>query len=226
MLRNIHKVIALAVAAFSMAQQMAFACPCQEVKPIPAASINKADYCVETGLKFLNSDEYKKEFASAIDSARKVCEEHKGEPNVCVVSDIDETLLDNSRSYKEHPEYTWPQRHDWLLQGNAPTLQQTADFLFWARKNGYAIFLITGRHESERLATTENLVRDDVSYDALYMRGNDDKRLAEDMKAEYRQAIEKMGFKVIVNIGDQVSDLAGGSAVDCEKLPNKLYFVP
>jgi hypothetical protein len=34
-----------------------------------------------------------------------------------------------------------------------------------------------------------------------------------------------MGFKIVVNIGDQDSDLAGGFALDGEKLPNKLYFV-
>lgn len=34
-----------------------------------------------------------------------------------------------------------------------------------------------------------------------------------------------MGFKIVVNIGDQVSDLVGGYALDCEKLPNKMYFV-
>ncbi len=104
-------------------------------------------------------------------------------------------------------------------------MKQTAELLDWARKKGFAIFFVTGRPESLRAATIRNLVRNGIAYDGLYLRADKDNRSAIDVKTEIRRKIELMGFKVVVNIGDQVSDLVGGYAVDCEKLPNKIYFV-
>jgi predicted secreted acid phosphatase len=85
--------------------------------------------------------------------------------------------------------------------------------------------LITGRPESDRKPTILNLVRDQVSYDGLYLRDHHGGPPAEEYKTAVRQQIEKMGFKIVVNIGDQFSDLAGGYSLDCEKLPNKMYFI-
>ena len=35
-----------------------------------------------------------------------------------------------------------------------------------------------------------------------------------------------MGFTILVNVGDQDSDLAGGHAVRPFKLPNPMYYIP
>jgi hypothetical protein len=41
-----------------------------------------------------------------------------------------------------------------------------------------------------------------------------------------RQKIQEMRYKIIVNIGDRFSDLAGGHAERVFKLPNPYYFIP
>lgn len=45
-------------------------------------------------------------------------------------------------------------------------------------------------------------------------------------KSGARAKLEKHGFKLIVNVGDQESDLAGGHADRAFKLPNPFYFTP
>jgi predicted secreted acid phosphatase len=198
------------------------ACPCSEIKPI-AQDTNPNR---QAGIAYTYSKEYAKEFNKAITDAYKACKQHIGEENIAIVSDIDETLLDNREGLAKLSEFDYSQFIDWINKANAPTLKPTAQFLKWARKNNFAIFLITGRKENERLPTIVNLLRRDIAYDGLYMRPNDNHDSADVFKSQIRQKIEKTGFKIIVNIGDQISDLLGGSALDCEKLPNKIYYVP
>lgn len=178
------------------------------------------------GIDFSHTPAYKTEFKSAVADARKAASKHIGQPNVAIVADIDETLLDNREFFSKHPEFKWGEFNKWIEEARAPALKETAEFLAWARQNGFAIFLITGRMEKDRRGTIKNLIHAGVSYDGLFMRPDGDHRAAQDVKTPLRDAIEKMGFKVVVNIGDQWSDLVGGHAEDCEKLPNRMYFVP
>ena len=207
---------------FAVSAQALFACPCSEIK-IPALG---KDFSISEGLAFMKTDGYKKEFDKAIADAREICEKHKGEKNLAIVSDIDETVLDNSKFFATQKQPGWEGWDKWVDSADDMTLKPTAEFLGWARKNGIAVFFITGRSENERKDTIANLVKAGIAYDGLYMRPDNDHSPAEDMKTIYRKQIAEMGFKTIVSIGDQFSDLAGGYAEDCEKLPNKMYFIP
>lgn len=215
--------ISLAVVLTSSA---AHACPCSDIK-VPDAPTESSSY--ETGLNFSRTSEYKREFMNAVHSAKAFClkykKDHPGETNMAIVSDIDETVFDNRPHFRLHPVRNWDVFDEWLQESKAPVLQPTYDFLKWARQQGFAIFFITGRPESDRKPTIINLVRNQISYDGLYLRDHHGGPPAEEYKTAVRQQIEKMGFKIVVNIGDQFSDLAGGSSLDCEKLPNKMYFI-
>jgi acid phosphatase len=201
------------------------ACPCNEIpKPDPQ---KKSGPVTPESIAFTRSADYRKEFAAAIAGAKQAVLQHLNEAKPAVVADIDETILDNREEFQSHPDFKWSEFDQWVQQANAPTLKPTADFLACARKQGCAVFLITGRPESERAATIQNLVRRGVAYDGLYMRpGGDIKGLAEDIKSNWRKQIENMGFHIVTNIGDQNSDLYGGFSIDCEKLPNKMYYIP
>jgi hypothetical protein len=45
-------------------------------------------------------------------------------------------------------------------------------------------------------------------------------------KSGERRKIERGGYDILVNVGDQGSDLAGGYANKAFKLPNPMYFIP
>ena len=89
------------------------------------------------------------------------------------------------------------------------------------------VFFITGRPENQRAATEKNL-RDTgyAGYARLYMVPNDAKfASATDFKAPIRAEIERAGYAIIANIGDQPSDLFGGHAEKMFLLPNPFYRV-
>jgi predicted secreted acid phosphatase len=144
---------------------------------------------------------------------------------LAIVSDIDETVLDNRPCLKDWSKENWDVFFNWVEESKAPKLKESAEFLQWARDKGFAIFFVTGRHEKLRAATIVNLNRQGFNYDGLYLRVDGDNRPAEVYKPEVRASIEKMGFVIVENIGDQFSDLAGGHSADCQKLPNRMYFI-
>ncbi len=45
-------------------------------------------------------------------------------------------------------------------------------------------------------------------------------------KSAARADIEKQGYEIVANVGDQYSDLAGGHADAAYKLANPFYFLP
>jgi len=227
------QAIVMAFFAVTLFGTPAFSCDCALYKE----SIKKPDDVgAEQGLKYMKSSEYRKEFSKAIADAVDACKRYSKEnpdKSLAIVSDIDETLLDNSAHFKEsHDKFDWPTFKKFAEQSKAPPLKRTANFLKWARKQGIAIFLVTGRPEELRRATVRNLINAGVSYDGLFLRpshqydeSGKNHPSATEVKTKIRTQIEDMGFTIVVNIGDQVSDLVGGHAYDCEKLPNKLYFV-
>ena len=97
-----------------------------------------------------------------------------------------------------------------------------------AKAKGVAIFFITGRYENARAATEANLRT--AGYDGwneLIMRPDGLRTpSAADYKAPQRGKIQSQGFTIIANIGDQLSDLAGGFADRTFKVPNPFYLVP
>jgi len=206
-----------------------YSLPANDVKPPP---LNEKDYGNRIGIEFSRTPAYRKETQKAIDDAYAACKRYlkdsaagkvKGRP--AVVSDLDETLIDNRPHFEATPQFNWDAFDAWIKKADAPLLPKTARFLTWARKNGIAVFFVTGRREGLRADTIANLIRRRVCYDGLLMRKEGDRGGAESVKVPLRQEVEKMGFTIVVNIGDQWSDLSGGHAVDCEKLPNKIYLV-
>jgi predicted secreted acid phosphatase len=112
-----------------------------------------------------------------------------------------------------------------------------------ARKQGLKVFFITTRNEGERMATAANLHAEGYegfSDEDLIMKPNKLDRgrnprviacfksqaPAACFKTEKRGEIVDQGYTIILNIGDQDSDLSGGYAERTFKLPNPFYFLP
>ena len=217
-----------------VASALIFSCGLEASYASPPSTFEKpiekpADIDNTSGIEYSKSKEGKKAFKKAVDQAKKFCMQYLKEnpdvKNLAIVSDIDETILDNRGLFDHVDEFSWPAFIKWIKRSDAPSLKPTTKFLKWARKKGFSIFLITGRPEKLRSYTIMNLVRNGIAYDGLYMRPKIDRGSAIKIKTRTRKEIEDMGFKIVVNIGDQVSDMVGGHALDCAKLPNKMYFV-
>lgn len=83
-----------------------------------------------------------------------------GKPKA-IITDIDETILDNSAydvhqtlQGKDYEAQSWTQ---WIAMSNADTVPGAASFLKYAASRGITIFYITNRDEKDRLGTLLNL---------------------------------------------------------------------
>ena len=92
------------------------------------------------------------------------------------------------------------------------------------------IFFITGRPEGQRADTEANLKAEGYDYwEELYLRPVDHPK--EQSVAQYksgdRAKIVAKGYRIILNVGDQMSDLALDPQADHSvKLPNPFYLIP
>jgi predicted secreted acid phosphatase len=150
---------------------------------------------------------------------------------LALVLDIDETSLSNWDEEKQD-DYgfiaadwdAWVKRRaDTVIPGTLRLYQE-------AQKDKVAVFFITGRPENEREDTAANL--NAVGYaqwDGLSLRAVDRPKTQTvvDYKSGERQKIVAQGYTIILNVGDQMSDLNGNpQAEKSVKLPNPFYFIP
>lgn len=145
---------------------------------------------------------------------------------LALVLDIDETSLSNYANMQQDDFANNPSKiRSELLEANEPAIQPTLDLYQLALQNNVAVFFVTGRDQSLREATTQNL------HNAGYMTwsGLEFKNGAIPTityKTAARNKISQLGYTIIASIGDQNSDLIGGYAQRTFKLPNPFYYLP
>jgi acid phosphatase len=160
---------------------------------------------------------------------------------LAVVLDIDETSLSNWSNLKANnfgfikggPCFLEPNLScgfdEWILMGSAPAIPPALKFFNDVMKTrSVAVFFITGRRQSQRQATLSNL--DSAGFQGFAelrtRRDDDHRKSAVEFKSAEREAIEAEQYKIIASIGDQQSDLDGGTAECGFKVPNPFYFIP
>ncbi|MGY2704612.1 HAD family acid phosphatase [Nocardioides sp. HB32] len=172
--------------------------------------------------------------------------------HLAVVFDADDTTLwtydmeDGAMHFNFDPKI---QNDDWVVPGKFPATPGMVDFVQEVQDRGYDVYGITGRGASQEQATLDNLTK--VGYDAFdadnfftkfdatspkpdyldchtSVDPNDDpaKCTTVEYKSGTRKYIESTGETIVLNIGDQYSDLQGGHALKNVKLPNPTYYLP
>ncbi len=93
--------------------------------------------------------------------------------------------------------------------------------------HGVAVFFITGRGEDSRAHTENNLRTQGFgTWKAVVLKPAGSTLSTVAYKSAARADIEKQGYEIEANVGDQYSDLAGGHAVAAFKLANPFSFLP
>jgi hypothetical protein len=106
-------------------------------------------------------------------------------------------------------------------------IKPTLDLFNLAKKNGVAVFLITGRREAVRQPRTENLQEQGFTgWAGLILKPDASTQTTVAYKSGARATIEQQGYRIVANVGEQYSDLAGGHEDKAFKLPNPFYFLP
>lgn len=148
---------------------------------------------------------------------------------LAIVFDIDETSLSN---YPDMSKLSFGGTNNMIVTNLAkaddPAIQPTLELYRLAKKDKLAVFFITGRGADLTNATIKNLQNTGYTqWNDLYLRPeNYHKPSIIPFKSSVRKEIEHQGYDVIIDIGDQQSDLNGGFADKDFKLPNPYYYIP
>ncbi len=144
-----------------------------------------------------------------------------------IVIDIDETAISNWENLRKmdfgysHDEFT-----RWEGEAKAPAIQPTLTLYQFAHDHQVSTFFITGRSEAEREFTIKDLENAGYKdWTGLIMR-RPGPRLAAEFKSAERKKLHEAGYLIVINIGDQASDLAGEPALKSFKIPNPFYYIP
>jgi predicted secreted acid phosphatase len=191
-----------------------------------AATEPRAPASPEEIVRYHDSGEWDRDTTEATDRARAFLTERLDSGMIArpaIVLDIDDTSLS---SYDCLEPVDFDRRAGWpcLRRARMPAIPQTLGLFRYARGREVAVFFITGRHERRRRATVGNLRREGYTGSwTLYTRPRQRARARPGWKARVRRAISRRGYEIVVNVGDQRSDLTGGYALRAFKLPNPMY---
>jgi predicted secreted acid phosphatase len=145
-----------------------------------------------------------------------------------LVLDIDETALDNVACLEAQNgiPYNAAVYAGCVAAYDAPAFKPVLSLFKRAKDLGVKVFFITGRPEQIRAGTLQNLKA--AGYTGKYQLILQPADYTEESKVPYksgaRKQIEKRGFTIVANVGDQRSDLKGGYSERTYKLPNLIYF--
>jgi len=166
----------------------------------------------------------------AIAYLEKRAAQAKPQEKLAIVLDIDETSLSNWE-IELQDNFAYNPKHwlDWYQEKKAPAIPGTLRLAELADRKKVAVFFITGRDDSQTGITAEDLkaagYRD---WAHLYLRGKDTQgQTVAQYKSGDRKKIADQGYTIILNVGDQMSDLNGSPQGELSvKLPNPFYFIP
>lgn len=148
--------------------------------------------------------------------------------SLALVLDIDDTALSNTVILDEDGFCFNDARMIAYWRGEGPPpLSPVRDLFDLARSLDIAVFFVSGRRTGMRATAEDNLANAGYEgYEALILRPIFFFGTTAEFKTDARQGIIDDGYRIVLNLGDQISDIAGGAADQALLLANPFYFVP
>lgn len=151
-----------------------------------------------------------------------------GGGNLAIVFDIDDTALSNWEFTKDmYLGYNTDAFDRWAQNGSAPAIKPVLRLYDQAEELNLKVFFISARKDHLRGATERNLrAAGYTQWDRLILQPEHGPRQSTaNFKAAVRRDLQSEGYKIIANVGDQLSDLEGGFSERNFKIPNPFYTV-
>lgn len=215
-----------------------FAAACASAPPGAPAVPSLADAKRQVN-DYVASGRDQADLAAVVDQASTYLESRSRRGGkLAIVMDIDETALSNLPSLRAN-DYGFIVGGPcelpagpcglvaWLRLAQAEAIKPVLALTRLARERGVAVFFLTGRPERLREATERNLKAAGYEWTGVILKPDAlTTKSAAEFKAPERKKLVDQGYTIVVNIGDQMSDLDGGFAERTYKLPNPFYFIP
>jgi predicted secreted acid phosphatase len=164
-------------------------------------------------------------FAKATKQLDAQLRKHPKKPTV--VLDIDETAMSNWGCL-DAVDFDLGGLATCVVQGKSVANPAAKRLIAHARARKVAIAFITGAPEALCAARRKNLVAQGINgpFTLACRPAGDTADTLVPYKSAARKALQKRGATIVLNVGDQASDLAGGVAKSTVKLPNPIYTTP
>jgi hypothetical protein len=166
----------------------------------------------------------------AIAFLRRRAAQRNPREKLAMVLDIDETSLSN---YQEllGADFTFnrPVFDAWVDSGQSPVIPGTLRLYNEAQRLGVSVFFITGRPERQLAVTEQNLrAQGFQNWQQLTLRPpSAANEPVGAFKSGVRARIVAQGYKIVLNVGDQWSDLKGNPEAEFSvKYPDPFYYLP
>lgn len=161
---------------------------------------------------------------------QSIAEAKPGE-KLAIVLDIDETALSNwPVEVLDDFSYVPNDQNSCVSLHCARAIPATLRIFHEAENDKVAVFFITGRPEIQRKDTELNLRLEHYDqWEKLYLRPVDHpaSQSVTEYKSGDRADIVSKGYRIVLNVGDQMSDLEGNPMADHSvKMPNPFYCIP
>jgi len=198
------------------------------------------DYTDAEGHHHYSEDSpWARDASKQVDQARRYLERRlaQGVANPAIVLDIDDT---------SEITYGWEADNDFgfdpvkqeqaINDGTFTAIKPTLELANWAAQRGVKVYFLTGRKEHQGPASLKNLANEGYPAPAgAYFKPETAPPAylpcgltctTVQYKSGTRAHIETTGATIVLNLGDQYSDLEGGHAERAVKLPNPMYYLP
>ena len=180
-------------------------------------------------LGLAGSKAFQVRFGQTVAAAQQYLDTLTPSPQKVIITDLDETLLSNTAYYKTHEKWTLASWQEWIQQQESipgPYNTGVRDLLQTAKSRGFSVMFITGRPPV--LAKDTLCQVRDIVWDGMYFKPASKQVLAGTYKSAVRQFLRNLGYDIVLNIGDQPSDM--DLPVESDKgefqLPNVIYSIP
>ncbi|MFV9924762.1 MAG: HAD family acid phosphatase [Francisella endosymbiont of Hyalomma scupense] len=185
----------------------------------------------EQVISYYESQVHEDEVRSILEKAKQIIEARVQLKDCAIILDIDETALNNYYPFKQ-AGFPQDENHSIWHQLTSSTkvmpIKSTLDFYHYCLDRSLKVFFISARF-AEYLEYTKQALRNAgyVDFEDVFVFPEDieeyNSKDFKNFKAERRAYIESLGYKILVSIGDQSSDLVGGYTLNTLQLPNYLY---
>lgn len=202
------------------------------VRPTCEATADDSPLCVAKDIKLAlgqaQSNAFERTFDHVVAQAALHLDKVQPASNKVVLVDLDETLVSNLPYWQAHPQYNPEAWQEWMAQSpktgyfhnSVKTLIQDA------KSRGFSIMFITGRSARHSAFTLRDL--EGIAWDGLYFRPEGNKIESRIYKAQVRHLLRSLGYEIVLNLGDQLSDFDLPIETDQGEflVPNVIYTIP
>lgn len=182
-------------------------------------------------IDYYESGAHEQEISCILEQARDIVNSVDILEKTALVLDIDETSLNH---YKALKEYGFPQGdnhkvwNECIFADTGTPIQATLDFYKFCLDKGLKVFFVSARI-ADSIDVTKLALKDAgyTQFEDVFVFPKEIANYNPDQftnfKSERRAYIESLGFKILISVGDQPSDLIGGFTKYTCELTNYLY---